>query len=178
MSWIADAGMPAVALWIALLLSGVVAGTFTARWQHPGRADRTAERMMLTAAGAGVVALCANAGALLGSATGNALLAAHVPIATGAGYRLAVLWSTLPGASLTLAVILLVIAALGGSRRRPAATRSVAVLSVAAVAALGTSAWFAPPPNAAATSVLVRTRGPSGADAWPSLRRAGLRVRP
>jgi hypothetical protein len=135
--------LPALAVWAALVLTGLLTGTLASRWNESDRGHSPQiEKLLLAAAAAGVVAWFANAGALIGASPANDLLAAYLPIDAEAGFRLAVLWATLPGASLTLATILLVSAALspGRAQRR----RSVAVMSLVALVALGLSAWFAP----------------------------------
>ena len=49
---------------------------------------------------AAVVAWFAHVGALFGNAASNPLLTAFVPVETSPGFRLAVLWGTLPGGAL------------------------------------------------------------------------------
>jgi hypothetical protein len=152
MSWIADAGIASIALWIAVILTGIFAGTFAIRWNESRPIDRLSETLIFGAAAAGVVALFAHAGALLGGGR-DALYTANVPIPVNAGFRLAVLWATLPGAALGLAVILLVRAALAGSLRSERSTRATGALSFMALLALGVAAWFTPAPNDVATRI-------------------------
>ena len=150
--WIADASFAVLALWASVVLTGVVAGTFASRWRAPHGRLRGDEGFLLAAAAAGVIAWFANAGSLIGSPTASPLLIAHVPIDVQPGYRLAVLWATLPGAALTLGVALLVRASLtarvGSSRNR-----SVAAMATIALLALAVAVWFAPPPNATSTRI-------------------------
>jgi hypothetical protein len=135
MTWIADAGF-----WIAVVLTGLAVGQLGSRWNDGGATPRRIERVILAAAAAGIVAWCSHAGALLGGfASSNHLLAAFVPIDVGPVYRLSVLWATLPGAALTLAVVLLAWTALAGAKARVAC-----LTSGLALAALGLAAWFAP----------------------------------
>ena len=153
MTWIADAG-----LWVAIVLAGLATGTLAARWKENGGAlPRATEGFLFAAAAAAVVAWCSHAGALLGgssSAFGRAVL----PIEAAAGYRLAILWATLPGAALTLAMILLVRTALGG-----VSVRAACLTSSLSLAALGAFAWFVPrdssptaiPPFAQATAAAI-----------------------
>jgi hypothetical protein len=151
MSWIADAGIASLALWVAVILTGIVAGTFAIRWNEPRPIDRLTESLILGAAAAGVVSLFAHAGALL--AGNDPLYAATVPIPVNAGLRLAVLWATLPGAALSLAVILLARAALASSLRSETSNRAIGALAFMALLALGVAAWFAPAPNDVATRI-------------------------
>ena len=150
--WIADASFSALALWASLILTGAVAGTFASRWNAAAMA-RGAESLLLAAAAAGVIAWFANAGALIGGATTNQLLVAHVPIDVRPGYRLAVLWATLPGGALTVAVALLVRASLAGRAADSSRTRYVTALSAISLAALVVAVWFAPAPNVASTHI-------------------------
>jgi hypothetical protein len=60
MSWIADAGIASLALWVAVILTGIVAGTFAIRWNEPRPIDRLTESLILGAAAAGVVSLFAH----------------------------------------------------------------------------------------------------------------------
>ena len=132
---IADAGF-----WIAVVLTGLAVGQLVSRWNDAGATPRRIERLILAAAAAGIVAWCSHAGALLGGfASSHQLLAAFVPIDVGPVYRLSVLWATLPGAALTLAVVLLAWTALAGAKARVAC-----LTSGLALAALGLAAWFAP----------------------------------
>jgi hypothetical protein len=152
MSWIADAGIASLALWIAVILTGILAGTFAVRWNESRPLDRLGETLIFGAAAAGVVALFAHAGALLGGAT-DALYTANVPIPVNTGFRLAVLWATLSGAALSLALILLVRAALASSFRSESSARTTGALSFMAFLGLGAAAWFAPAPNDVATRI-------------------------
>ena len=152
MSWIADAGIASLALWVAVILTGILAGTFAIRWNESRPIDRLSETLIFGAAAAGVVALFAHAGALLGGGT-DVLYTANVPIPVNTGFRLAVLWATLPGAALSLAVILLVRAALARSLRSESSTRATGALSFMAFLGLGVAAWFAPAPNDVATRI-------------------------
>jgi len=162
MSWIADAGIASLALWIAVILTGILAGTFAIRWSDSRPIDRLSEKLIFSAAAAGVVALFAHAGALLGGGT-DALYTANVPIPVNSGFRLAVLWATLPGAALSLAVILLVRAALASSLRAESSTRATGALAFMALLALGVAAWFAPAPNDIATRIPVFVQATSAA---------------
>ena len=135
MNWIADAGF-----WIAVVLTGLAVGLLGSRWNVGGATPRRIELLILAAAAAGIVSWCSHAGALLGGfASSSQLLAAFVPIDVGPVYRLSVLWATLPGASLTLAVVLLAWTALAAAKAR------VACLTCGlSLAALGLAAWFTP----------------------------------
>ena len=136
MTRIADAGF-----WIAVVLTGLTVGLLASRWDDRGAPSRRIEGLLLAVAAAGVIAWCSNAGVLLGgfASSSSELLTAFVPIDVGAAYRLAVLWATIPGATLTFAVVLLVWTALSGP-----GTRVACLTSGLALAALGLSAWFAP----------------------------------
>ena len=134
MSWI-----PEASLWLAVVLTGLAAGTVASRWNdQPAAVSRAAELLLLAGAAAAVVAWCAHAGTVLSGGV-NALLDAHVPINVGPMFRLAVLWATLAGASLTLGMITLVRLVLSGS-----GTRAALFSSGMALVALGTSSWFMP----------------------------------
>ena len=152
MNWIADAGF-----WIAVVLTGLAVGLLSSRWNHGGATPRRIELLILASAAAGIVAWCSHAGALLGGfASSNQLLAAFVPIDVGPVYRLSVLWATLPGAALTLTVVLLAWTALAGAKAR------VACLTCGlALAALGLAAWFAP--RGAATGIPTFVQSAPGA---------------
>jgi hypothetical protein len=148
--------MAVITQWAALILTGIVVGTVAARWNsahhrdQQDRLDRQIDAVLLTAAAACVVAWFANAGSLIGSSSANSLLAAHVPIATAPGFRLAVLWATIPGASLTLGTVLLVWSAVGRVPRAASRIRYVAAIATIVLVALGVSLWFATaPPNEA-----------------------------
>jgi hypothetical protein len=151
MTWIADAG-----LWSAIVLTGLVAGLLaplgrTASGLPPARA----EGLLLAAAAAAVVAWCAVAGEILGAPASSALVSAFVPMDVGPGFRLAVLWSTRPGAALTFGTVLLVCLALSSTRSTGSAAGGRHAFAVAgmALAALGTAAWFNPAPNAVASTI-------------------------
>ena len=156
MTWIADASLPAVAIWAAIALTGLATGTVASRWGDPrGPSASVIDGLLLASAAAAVIAWCAIAGGLLSEAASSAYRSAYLPIETGPGFRLAVLWATVPGASLTIATILLVWSALPS--RGGVATGSVdrsrfaGVMSATALAALGVSAWFAPQAGARTT---------------------------
>jgi hypothetical protein len=158
MTWIADASLPVVAIWAAIALTGLATGTAASRWGDPrGPSSSVIEGLLLAGAAAAVVAWCAIAGGLLSAAASSAYLSAHVPIDTGPGFRLAVLWATVPGAALTVAAILLVGSALS-SRGGVAAggvdrSRFAGAMSVIALVALGVSAWFTPQAGAGTTVI-------------------------
>lgn len=153
MSWVADADIAGLAQWAALVLAGLVAGTFASRWNAPDRESRAGESLLLAAAAAAVIAWFANAGSLIGGAASNQLLTAYVPIDVEPGYRLAILWATLPGAALTFGVALLVRASLGARSTAVSRTRYIASCAIIALVALGIAVWFAPSPNAISTSI-------------------------
>ena len=142
-----------LALWAALILVGLLVGTVASRWNARDAGVRGGERLLLAAAAAGVIAWFANAGSLIGGSASNSLLKAYVPIDVETGYRLAVLWATLPGASLTFAMALLVIGSLAGRPRGALRTRFMAVLAVLTLVALGLTVWFTPSPNAIPPSI-------------------------
>ena len=153
MSWIADAGIAGLAQWAALVLAGLVAGTFVSRWNERGPDPRAGEPLLLAAAAAAVIAWFANAGSLIGGAESNQLLRAYVPIEVEPGYRLAVLWATLPGAALTFATALLVRASLATRAGGTSRARHVAACAMLALVALGVAVWFAPSPIGIATAI-------------------------
>jgi hypothetical protein len=157
MAWIADANLPSVAIWAAIVLSGLATGTQLSRWSDPDRGvSRQMEKLLLAGAAAGVVAWCATAGSLAGSSSAHDLLTAYVPIDVGPGFRLAVLWATVPGAALTFAAIILVWAALagqGGGSSDLDRSRFASVTSATAFIALGLSAWFTPGNSAGAAEI-------------------------
>jgi hypothetical protein len=158
MTWIADASLPAVAIWAALALTGLATGTVASRWGDPrGLSSPVIDGLLLAGAAAAVIAWCAIAGVLLSAAAPSAYLSANVPIAAGPGFRLAVLWATMPGASLTIAVILLVWGALssrgGVTPGNGDSSRFAGVMSATAFVALGISAWFTPQANAGTTVI-------------------------
>ena len=142
MTWIADANLPAAATWTAIVLSGLASGMLLSRWRDHAQLSTPMERLLLACAAAGVVGWCANAGVLAANSSASGLLTAHVPIETGPGVRLAVLWATLPGAALTLGVLLLIVAAFSvpGAHR----SRFSGLTCATAFIALGLSAWFTP----------------------------------
>jgi hypothetical protein len=151
--WIADAGIAGLALWAALGLVGLLAGMFASRWNAAESHVRGGEGMLLAAAAAGVIAWFANAGSLIGGSASNNLLNGHVPIDVEPGYRLAVLWATLPGAALTFAVALLVGASLAARPRGTERSRFIAAVAVIALLALGLTVWFTPSPNATSSRI-------------------------
>ncbi len=151
MAWIADANLPVLAIWTAIVLVGLSTGTLLSRWRDPGPVTPQVETLLLAGAAAGVVAWCAIAGAVAGNSSSSGLLTAYVPIDTGPFFRLAVLWVTLPGAALTFAVVLLVWATFSGQGDGRA--RFAGATTAAAFFALGLSAWFAPESGAVATVI-------------------------
>ena len=94
-----------------------------------------------------VVAWFANAGSLIGNSPTNALLQARVPIESGPGYRLAVLWATLPGGGLTFAASLLIVATLSSGARAGGRSRLATLTSALALAGLAIAVWFTPVPD-------------------------------
>jgi len=177
MTWIADAS-----LWTALVLTALLAGTLASRWRDARRGvSPRIEALLLASAAACVVSWCANAGELAGDFSSNELLAAHVPIAAAAGFRLAVLWATLPGGALTLAMILLIWSALsssGGSQRDDTRVRFIGATSAIVVVALGVSTWFAPAAGSNPTVIPPFVQSPAAAIAplFALLAVAGLAV--
>jgi cytochrome c biogenesis factor len=154
MNGVVGAPLSTLAVWTALVLAALLTGTLIPRWKSGARAaSRRVEGLLLAAAAAGVVAWFAHVGALLGNSTSNELLAAFVPIDTTPGFRVAVLWATLPGACLTVAVIMLVVAALTTNAQQANRSRFLTVVSGVAMVSLVLAAWFAPPPNALATRI-------------------------
>lgn len=154
MNGVAGAHLSTLAVWPALVLAALLTGALIARWSSGEQAPSPRlEGLVLAAAAAGVVAWFAHLGALIGNSTSNELLAAFVPIATPALIRVAVLWATLPGACLTFAVILLVLAALTTNTRPANRSRFLALVSGAATICLVLAVWFAPAPNAVATRI-------------------------
>jgi len=134
MLWIADAS-----LWVAVVLTGLAAGAVASRWNGQRVAvSRVAELLLLAGAAGAVVAWCAHAGSLL-SGGPDALFDARVPIGVSSTFRLAVLWATLAGASLTFGSIMLVRLVLSAS-----GARAALFSSGMALLALGTSLWFMP----------------------------------
>jgi hypothetical protein len=164
MSGIAGASLSTFATWAALILTGILTGTLVSRWSASDRTlnPRTGT-LALGAAAAGVVAWFAQVGALVGNAASNPLLTAFVPMETSPGFRVAVLWATLPGGALTFAVSLLVVVALTTPWRGGDRLRFLGVLAVAALAALLLSVWFAPEPNVASTRLPVFVQATSAA---------------
>ena len=164
MNRVAGANLSTLAVWAALVLTGILAGSLASRWRTPDRTlSPRIEGLLLGAAAAGVVAWFAQAGALFGNSAAHELLAAFVPIETKVGLRLAVLWSTLPGGALTMAVALLVTAALTTPVRADNRDRWLAVMAVAAFGALIVAAWFGPSPNATADRIPVFVQSASAA---------------
>jgi hypothetical protein len=137
MTWIADAG-----LWATVGITGLVAGLLWPRPHHPSR-FALAGKLNLAAAAAVVVAWCATAGQILGGPSSSIWISAYVPLHVAPGFRLAVLWATLPGAALSMATALLVTLALS-TDARSGETRRTFRVSVLALIAAGTAAWFAP----------------------------------
>ena len=164
MNGIAGANLSTLAAWAALILTGILTGTLVSRWSSSDRTlgPRT-EGLALGAAAAGVIAWFAHVGALIGNAATNPLLAAFVPLDTSPGFRVAVLWGTLPGGTLTFAVASLVVVALtrpsGGGDR----LRFQCVMAAAALGALLLAVWFAPAPNVLPTRVPVFVQAASAA---------------
>jgi len=158
MTWIADASLAPVAIWVAIALTGLATGTVASRWGDP-RAPLSPliDGLLLAGAAASVIAWSAIAGGLLGAATPSAFLSAYVPIGIGPGFRLAVQWATIPGASLTIAAILLIWTALSSHGGAPPGIadrpRFVGLMSAISLVALGVSAWFAPPVGAGTTVI-------------------------
>lgn len=166
MSGVAGASWAAFALWIALLFTGLLTGTLVARWNAgDSRVPPAMDGLLLAAAAASTVAWFASAGSLIGSSSANELLNAYNPVEGGPGFRLALLWATLPGAALTSAAALLVVAALTGSASRRAGPRRAALLASLALLGLSTALWFWPPPDANATTIPPFVQHPSGAAA-------------
>jgi hypothetical protein len=149
MNGLAGASWAAVAMWVALLLTGLLTGALLARWNATEEPlPALLERLLLAAAAASVVAWFASAGSLLGNSTTNALVHARVPIETGPGYRLAVLWATLPGGGLTFAASLLIVATLSSGARAGGRSRLAALTSALALVGLAIAVWFTPAPDA------------------------------
>jgi hypothetical protein len=164
MSGIGGANLSTYAAWAALILTGILTGTLVSRWSAPERSlPRSIEGLLLGAAAAGVVAWFAQVGALIGNAASNPLLTAFVPVEMSPGFRVAVLWGTLPGGALTFAVSLLVAAALTTPSRGGDRLRFLCVMAAAALAALLLAVWFAPEPNVVATRVPVFVQATSAA---------------
>ena len=140
MNWLADG-----ALWAAVALTGMVAGILASR--REGR-PALLEGFLLGAAGASVAGLCARAGHILGQPLSNPWLNAWLPIDTGPLSKVAVLWATLPGASLTAATILLVWLAMTPHTRSSASgARHALVVTLVSLCLLGIAGWFAPGPG-------------------------------
>lgn len=150
MTWIADQGVAALAAWVALILSGVVAGASAARWNAPSSFRAPGEGVVLGAAAAGVIAWCAQAGTLLGGTMENRLLDAFVPTSVPAGTRLAALWSTAPGSALTLATVIMVWSALMPVAARD---RQLVASSVMALGGFGAAIGLVPAPGDAARTL-------------------------
>jgi len=164
MNGIAGANLSTFSTWAALILTGILTGTLVSRWSALERTPGPrSEGLLLGAAAAAVVAWFAHVGALIGNAASDPLLTAFVPVETSPGFRLAVLWGTLPGGALTLAVSLLVVATLMTVSRGGDRLRFVCVMAATALAALLLAVWFAPEPNALPTRVPVFVQAPSAA---------------
>ena len=164
MNGIAGANLSTFATWAALILTGILTGALVSRWSTGERTPGPrSESLVLGAAAAGVVAWFAHVGALIGNAASNPLLTAFVPVETSPGFRIAVLWATLPGGALTFAVSLLVVATLATVSRGGDRLRFVCVMAVTALAALLLAVWFAPEPNALPARVPVFIQAPSAA---------------
>ncbi len=164
MNGIGGATLATLAVWAALILTGILIGILATRWHEPARAHSPrVERLVLAAAAAGVVAWFAEVGALIGNAASNPLLRAFVPVQTRPGFRVAVLWGTLPGSALTFAVLLLVVAALATPARLGDRLRFVSVTAATALAALIVAVWFAPAPNVTTATVPVFVQSASAA---------------
>ena len=164
MNGIAGANLSTLAAWAALILTGILTGTLVSRWSAPERTlPPRIEGLVLGAAAAGVVAWFAHVGALLGNSASNPLLTAFVPVETSPGFRVAVLWGTLPGAALTFAVSLLVLAAVTTAARGGDRLRFVCVMAASALAALLLAVWFAPEPNVLPSRVPVFVQAMSAA---------------
>jgi hypothetical protein len=145
MTWLADA-----ALWVAVALAGLSAGILASS-PRQGRRSGLLEAALLGAAAAVVASLCARAGQVLGGSPSHPWVAAWVPIDAGPLARMAVLWATLPGATLTAATILLVWLALTPqSRWAVSGTRPALIVALSSLCLLGVAAWFAPGPGLAA----------------------------
>ena len=174
MNGIAGANLSTLATWAALILTGILTGTLVSRRSAAERAfTARTEGLVLGAAAAGVIAWFAHVGALVGNASSNPLLAAFVPVETSPGFRVAVLWGTIPGGALTFAVSLLVVAALAAPSRGADRLRYLCVMAGTALAALLLAVWFAPEPNAASTTVPVFVQATTAAQA-PLLALAAL----
>ena len=156
MSALAGVSWTVVALWIALLLTGLLSGSLMARWNAgDSRVPPAMDGLLLAAAAASTVAWFATAGSLIGSSSANELLTAYNPVESGPGFRLTLLWATLPGAALTSAAALLGIAALAGGTSRRTNVQRATLLSSLALLGLGTALWFWPPPDATATATAI-----------------------
>lgn len=154
-----------LALWAALALSGLSTGALAARWNSSGTGiPPRIEGLLLAASAAAVVAWFAHAGALLTNSASSPLLAAYVPVDVPAGFRLAVLWSTLPGAAMTLGGAALIGAVLLPVSGAPRA-RFVSALSGVALVALSVAAWFVPGSEANAALLPPFLHSPSAAAA-------------
>jgi hypothetical protein len=164
MNGIAGANLSTFSTWAALILTGILTGALVSRWSALERTPGPrSEGLVLGAAAAAVVGWFAHVGALIGNAASDPLLTAFVPVETSPGFRLAVLWGTLPGGALTFALSLLVAATLTAVWRGGDRLRFVCVLALAALAALLVAVWFAPAPNASPTRVPVFVQAPSAA---------------
>jgi hypothetical protein len=143
MTWLAD-----TALWAAIALTGLASGMLVA-WRR-GPRPTLLEGFLLAAAAAAVAGWCARAGQVLGGPLSHPWLAAWLPIDGGPLTRLAVLWATLPGASLTAATILLVWLAMSPHTRSGATgARHSLSMALCSLFLLGGAAWFTPGPGLA-----------------------------
>ena len=164
MNGIAGANLSTLSAWAALILTGILTGTLVSHWSASERVlTPRIEGLALGAAAAGVIAWFAQVGALVGNAASNPLLAAFVPLPTSPGFRVAILWGTLPGGALTFAVSLLVVATLTAPSRGGDRLRFLCVMAAAALTALLLAVWFAPAPNALTTRVPVFVQATSAA---------------
>lgn len=162
MTWIADAG-----LWVALAAAGLAVGLGAGRWQGAAPASRLTDLVLLLAAGATVVSWSATAGTLLGGGQQPALFTANVPVTVGPAWRMATLWSTLPGAALTTAMLLLAGAALKVPAAPDPASRSrlSTILAAVAAAAIAVAVWFAPDASRATLDIPAFVQSPAAAAA-------------
>ena len=157
MTWLADA-----ALWGAIALTGLVAGIL-APSVRGGRPPALVEGFLLAAAAVSVAGLCARAGQVLAASLSNPWLVAWLPIDAGPLAKVAVLWATVPGASLTAATILLVWLAMSPHPRSSVSGRQALVITTLSLVLLGAAAWFAPGPG------LTDTIPPFAQDPWASI---------
>ncbi len=170
-------GIADASLWLALAATALAFGIGAGRWPERSSPSRLADVLLLVAAGATIVSWSATAGTLLGNGQPPALLAASVPIRVGPVYRLATLWSTLPGAALTAATLLLAAVALrlpngAGPATVPAMgsdpiarARHSTILAAVAAVCIATAAWFAPDATPPARIIPAFVQGPAAAAA-------------